>query len=446
MAACSSEEIRKEPKPDEEPYEGETVPVEIPLQTRAVNDGNPENVITNARLIVIKGTKITNNKPFTISTHNYTNDSVHVYDLIPVGAIELFLIVNEKTEWNLASLTIGTTCLPNDFERRILSHASMPIVDATHPIPMYRQYRNLIVSPTSQLSINGTPVTDMGVVERLYAKVTLRLSSIFAELANGGEPIQLDSMSIRSIPKYSYFGPRHLYQENANTNYFDSPRTHRTAAYEVDNAHFLDTIVYYVPEHNVFYPAHATYLAVKVSLKDNTDVDQQVEYKIVVGDGITTCTNDSMLNGMQGGVLPLTNLFITRNTHYHFTAKIVSFDIRGEQEIEIRPQILAWNEVALPVEFNDYIFQVSQNEFSLASGTAVNGIILNVLTDHPNGWTATTTNPTRIPLVISSGTGVQGAGDCLKFNYNGAAITNPAADTIKVQVGKVTKHIVVKNL
>jgi hypothetical protein len=435
IVACSSSEFPTNPEvlPDD-PFKDGKIPVDIPVQTRAVNDNNPENRVENARLIVIKGTKITNNKEFTISTSVYTNDSVHVSDYIPVGNIELFIIVNERSEWDLNSLTIGTTCFPNDFEKKILSFTSLPVVNGVNLIPMYRQYRNLYVTPEGQLSIGGVPVTDLGVVERLYAKVTLRIGSIFADLANGGDPIQLDSISIKSMPKYSYLGPSWLYQEAANASYFDGARTHRTPAYEADDDHFLDTIVYYVPEHKVYYPLRTTYLAVKVSLKGNTDVDQQKEYKIAVGDGITSCSNDSMLSG----ALPLTNLFVTRNTHYHFTVNVKSFDMKGEQDIVIKPQVVAWDAEVFNVDFREYLLRVSQNEFKLPQ--SVVSLVVDVVTDHPDGWSATKTSA-RISFPTTY-TG-RPSGE-LKFNYTGAAITG--ADTIKVTAGAVTKHILVRNI
>jgi hypothetical protein len=418
--------------------DGPTIPLNIPVMTRAVNDGNPENKIDNARLIVIKGNKITNNKLFTISTSVYLNDSVHVTDYIPVGNIDLFLIANEKPEWNLSSLAVGTNYFSNNVERQILSHTSQPIVDATHSIPMYRQYRNLDVTLEGQLSINGTPVNDLGVIERLYAKVTLSIEAIFATMANGGDPIQLDSLSIKSMPRYSYLGPSGLYQEASGSAYFDGPRTHRTAAYVADNVHFYDSIVYYVPEHKVYHRQHLTYLSVKASLVDNTDVTQQREFKIAIGDGVTTCSNDSMLNA---NYLPVSNLFVTRNTHYYFIAKLQSFDIKGEQEIEIHPQIVDWDAVVLPpIDIREFLLQVSQDGFVLPQ-TSHNGLIVHVVTDHPDGWSATVVSPANTTVLPVSYTG-KPSGD-LKFNYTGSPITG--ADTIKVTAGKITKHILVKN-
>jgi hypothetical protein len=437
LLTCSTEESPVTPLVEPEP-DGPKIPLNIPVMTRAVNDGNPENKIVNARLIVIKDNKIRNNKVFTISTSVYTDDSVHVTDYIPVGTIDLFLIANERSEWDLTSLAIGSTCFSNNFEQQILSYASQPIVDAVNPpIPMYKQYRNMDVTLEGQLSIGGTPVSNLGEIERLYAKVTLSIESIFADLANGGDPIQLDSLSVKSMPRYSYIGPSWMYQESSGSAYFDGPRMPRTPAYVADNVHFYDSIVYYIPEHRVYHRQHLTYLSVKASLVDNTDIDQQREFKIAIGDGVTSCTNDSMLNA---GYLPVSNLFVTRNTHYYFKAKLRSFDIKGEQEIEIRPQIVAWDEVVLPSDIREYLLQVSQDEFVLPK-TSHTGLIVRVETDHPNGWSATVVSPVGTTVLPVSYTG-KPSGD-LKFNYTGATITG--ADTIKVTAGNITKHILVKN-
>jgi hypothetical protein len=446
--ACSTSELRNGPEDDEDPFKDGQVPVEIPIITKAVNDGDPENIITDARLIVIKNSKITNNTPFTLSTVVYTDDEVHVSDFIPVGNIELFLIVNEIPGWGLASLTVGQTYFPDDLEHKILSFTSLPVVDPTHPIPMYRQYRNLHVTLDGELSVNGATVTDLGEVDRLYAKVTLVIGSVFATLDNGGDPIQLDSISIKSIPKYSYLGPSWWYQESTDQDYFDGPRTHRTTDYVADNNHFLDSIIYYVPEHRVFYPQFLTYLSVKASLYGNTDVDEQVEFKIAVGDGLTATNNDLMLSGL----LPLNNLFVTRNTHYHIEANIKSFDLSAGQTITIKPTVVGWENVSLTgPSFNEYTLQVSQDLFTFPSSTTIGQYVVRVETDHPDGWSATVAKASGYAgnhtALIGSYTAVSASGD-LKFDAYGLVSsdgTAPSADTIKVTAGKITKHILIKN-
>jgi hypothetical protein len=188
----------------------------------------------------------------------------------------------------------------------------------------------------------------------------------------------------------------------------------------------------------VYYPQFLTYLSVKASLKDNTNVDQQKEFKIAVGDGIMTCTNDSMLSGL----LPANNLFITRNTHYHIDANIKSFDISAEQDIEIHPNVVNWGQVSLPVEPHDYNLQVSQNEFAFSSTVGSVSGVIHVTTDHAGGWSATLSKSvTSHPTTLSATYSGMSSGD-LRFTTNGA-ITPP--DTIKVTAGKVTKHILIKN-
>jgi hypothetical protein len=425
-----------------DPFKDGKVPLNVPILTRAVNDGNPENKIANARLIVIKGTTIANNKPFTISTSVYPDDSVHVSDYVPVGNINLYLVVNERPEWGLASLTVGTTCYTNDFESKILNFptGSYITVDANNPIPMYRQYKNLYVAQDGQLSIGGQPVT-LGEVERLYAKVTLVIGAVFANLANGGDPIQLDSLGVKSMAKYSLLSPMLQYPVTTAAGVFSPPPTAHTTNYVANATLFKDSVVYYLPEHRMSVADYKTYLSVKVSLLGNTLADQQREYKLVIGDGIETCSNDSMLSGL----LPMQNLFVTRNTHYQYTANIKSFDMRAEEDIEIHPKIVAWETTTItPVDVREYIFRVSQDTFVLPTAAAAHVGVIDVVTDHPGGWSAVmapkATGTLRTSLVATYSGMPSGP---LKFSYNGQAITQ--GDTIKVTAGAVTKKIVITN-
>ncbi|MDR1918894.1 MAG: hypothetical protein LBQ65_04515, partial [Tannerellaceae bacterium] len=350
---------------------------------------------------------------------------------------------NEKPEWGLASLTVGQTYSSNDLESKILNFptGNYITVDANNPIPMYRQYKNLQVSLEGALSIGGQAVT-LGEVERLYAKVTLVIGTVFANLANGGDPIQLDSLGVKSMAKYSLLTPTLQYPVTTASGVFSPPSTTHTSNYVANATRFKDSVVYYLPEHRLSVPDYKTYLSLKVSLLGNTAADQQREYKLVIGDGIETCSNDSMLNGQ----LPLQNLFITRNTHYQYTANIKSFDIRSEEDIEIRPRIVAWETTSMDSTiFDDYVFTVSQDLFQrAATGTAFNGVI-EVTTDHPNGWSAVVAPTGTRPTSLTGGPYTNKPSGKLTFTYSGATIASPAADTIKVTVGKVTKKIIIKN-
>jgi hypothetical protein len=446
MYACSMDEKPIIETPEEvDPFKDGSVPVNIPILTKAVNDGNLENKVVDARLIVIKANKITNNKRFTV-TNVGAYDSVHVYDIIPVGVVDLFIVVNERPAWNLDSATflpVGTSCTAASIEQKILSFASPhPTVDATNPIPMYSQYRNLLVqSEAPKFTIGGVPVTTLGEVDRLYAKVTLDLRCKFSELANGGDPIQLDSISIKSLPKYSYLSPT-LPFTGAAADFVNGPRIHHPTGYVVNTDSFVTgTVSYYIPEHHVNNPAYKTYISVKVSLKGNVIPAQQREYKIVIGDGITTCTNDSLLNGSP---LPIQNLFVTRNTHYMYFARIKSFDERSEQDIEIRPYVVGWDTVSEDVLFREYTLTVSQDKFTFSRTLDYHGL-LRVTTDYPGGWTAELGNGGVAGAVTFGGTySTPQTSNALLFNYTAGAAA--ATDTIKVSVGSAGRVLTKKVL
>ncbi|MDR2809804.1 MAG: hypothetical protein LBB84_04505 [Tannerellaceae bacterium] len=411
-----------------------TVPVLIPV-TKSPNDNDPENRIVSVRIIVIKQDRVTNNK--VINNINASETNIQLTDLVPVGTVDFFVIVNELSNWDLNGITIGNTYFSNNLKQKLISYNSgLPVVDATHPIPMFEMYENLQITESGNTLLNNISVT-LSSVKRLYAKVTLNLKSIFEDLDNGGDPIEIKQVSIKRMPKESYLAPL-SYTKNSASDFFSgtlalTPNTN----YFVYADSFKSNFICYIPEYLVSEIDSFTYISAVVNLVG--DVNSEREYKIVLGDGISN-GNTYML----GNTKLYSDVRISRNKWYQLDIKIKSFDIRGEEDIEIRPIIVPWD-TSIPVDstgFRDHILTVSQDIFQLAA-VSFDGIV-EITTDHPGGWSANlapkqsgTLRTTLNTFVGTSGTGV------LKFHYNGQSITE--ADTIKVTAGAVTKSILIKN-
>ncbi|MDR2388721.1 MAG: hypothetical protein LBD89_02905 [Tannerellaceae bacterium] len=437
VTTCTSDEYSSDNRdvtPSKvDPFEDGSVPVKIPL-TKSVNDADPENRVVSVRLIIIRDNVVTNNKVIANIANTTTN--VELTDIAPAGYVDLFVIVNELSEWDLGLINIGEVFSSSILKNKVLSFTNYPIVSPTQPIPMFQMYENLRITVDGETLLNNTPVT-LSSVKRLYAKVTLNLNCTYTNLVNGGDPIEIKQVSIKSIPKESYLAPT-PYTETGASNFFDGSTLalKRDSNYTWTNTGFTSNFLCYIPEYLVSDITRYMYISAIVNLV--TDVNAQREYKIVLGDGIPN-GNTYML----GNSKLYSDVRISRNTHYTFTGNITSFDIRGEEDIEIRPQILVWEGVSVDEsEFRVYKLTVSQEEFKLSQNT-FSGVV-DIFTDYSGGWSAVLapkqSGTLRTTLTSSSGTSGQGL---LKFDYNGQAITD--ADTIKVTAGTVTKQILIKN-
>jgi hypothetical protein len=429
--SCSNEAIVDPTPPtptnnDDDPFKDGELPISLPV-TRAINDGEAENIIQTARLIVIKNSIVANNKTFTIVNGQLAHlDSVYVLDTIPVGKVDMFIIVNEKTEWGLASITKNSIYFPDDISKKTLAFSAYPAVDATHPIPMYKQYRDLHISNEGAFTPAGAtapiPMATLGEVERLYAKVTLVLKAKFSEMLNGGDPIKIDSISIKSMPKQSYLTPSHgLLYPAAPGGYFDGA-VHASIVsgspvgnYAADAVGLYDSLVWYIPEHRLSDTTYLTYISVKASLTDNTLPGEQVEFKkIILGDSASTVHQDSLRIARNNNVsLPLTSWFITRNTHYKVNATIKSFDKMNESTIDVITKVIVWDQVPIgDTDIREYELKVSQDEFHFTGSGTYEGVV-TVETNYPGGWSAEGSTPPKPSAGVTF------------YGSNNSALSNP---------------------
>jgi hypothetical protein len=445
--SCSDEvPAPTSPVTTNDPFKDGELPINLPV-TKAINDGIAENKIATARLIVIKNSVVSNNKEFKIENGHLAHlDSVYVLDTIPVGTVDMFIIVNEKPEWGLKAIAKKSIYFPDDIERKTLTFSGHPVVDDSNPIPMYRQYRGLHISNEGVFSHGGTVIAmkELGEVDRLYAKVTLALKAKFADMKNGGDPIKIDSISIKSMPKQSYLTPSvGLLYPAAPGGYFNGTVIHPvdgTDNYREESDGLKDSLIWYIPEHRLSDTTYLTYISIKASLKDNTLSSEQVEFKkIILGDGAEAIPQDSLRAGSNNNAsIPLYNWFVTRNTHYMVKATIKSFDKMNESEVDVIMKVVGWTSVPIEGGIWQHELRVSQDEFHITGTDPYEGVI-TVETTYSNGWSAAGSAGVEFDSGDGSYslTGLSGqTGTQLRFKYKGFL-----SGYITITAGPIVKKI-----
>jgi hypothetical protein len=469
IATCTSDELQTNPiplpLPEEEPELMEVV-------TKAPVDlSNPEDSVAGVRWIVLSnpGAKVLVNQYIDadsiakLTTNHFAE--IIFRALLPGGYADFFMIANERSNWNLGSYAVGSTLLPQtlkegkmiDYSPYFLVTPKLPSlpVGVNHLIPMAGIYEHVYVAggQTYTNSDKVTPV-DVGKVDRLYAKVTFKLTALISDQLNDGDSIDIKKIAIINMPEETRLAP-YLYPHWAyNSGEYVEPTAANYVRFAPNpsstpgtDSIFRGVFLFYIPEYFLRDTAKYTYASVWVNLRD--DVDAEREYKIVVGNGIKRYipenkNNAWLLNPASAdrGVL---DLRITRNTHYYFDASIINFDLRGEQEIEIRPKILDWG--VTPVDsayIRDYYLTVGQDKFVVPSASSFDGVI-RVTTDYTDGWSAAVTPSGAYTTVTAPATFPVPTGD-LRFTYSGTAFgSSHPADTISITAGALTKKIIITN-
>jgi hypothetical protein len=291
---------------------------------------------------------------------------------------------------------------------------------------------------------------EVGRVERLYAKVTFKITALFSEQNNDGDSIDIKSIRIKNMPAYSYLSPYLYLSTNVLDGAMVAPNANNYKNYypsDPDSC-FRGVFSFYIPEYQLSDTSKYTYASIEVNLRN--DPASQREYRIVVGNGISRYNepgkDNAWLLNPGSSDRGIADLKINRNTHYYFDASIVDFDLRGEQELELHAVIRDWDDTSLDsIWIQDYTLAVSQDLFTLPENSSFTGI-LNVITDHSKGWEAWVTGSghTRFPDHSNASSTPSGqVANYLRFAYDGVALSPP--DTIHIKAGKLTKKIIITN-
>jgi hypothetical protein len=285
-----------------------------------------------------------------------------------------------------------------------------------------------------------------GTVKRIFSKVILDFSARFTELNNGGDPIKIDSIVLRRLPKTSYVAeqttPYSYTWNSAPTQFFDGRNAFETSD-TVKDDHVGAHRAFYIPEYIVSDTGSYSYISVNVNLKDVTDASTAREYRIVIGDGIDQTKFPGRTNAYLLGNQKITSdVRISRNTQYKFTCWLVSYDQSSEQALKIYPQVMAWDSIATdPEDVYHYELKVSDSEFDLTNVTSASYTgQTTIKTDYGGGWDAVVTSG-NAHCTLEGDVSGQPSGS-LRFTYTGGAGTEAR---IEISTGpadrRITKYI-----
>jgi hypothetical protein len=440
---------------------GEKPPVEeakgvlyVPM-TRS--DLAEENAIDTVRMIVFKA-----NGEFVLNTtHPETTTPTPTFvDSVPTGYLNVYLIVNERPGWTatLDAITSEAELKAIRYEYSTDSYYLTHLPEADEhaykrQIPMFGEKKNVYVS------ITGEPNPYEIEVQRIFAKVTLRLECLFPDSIqhSGGVALALDTVRLWRIPPHSwlikerYTGASFWFNDLSNpsflpfrpnpasppegwpvplSSYKEIPESPGYAA------RFLDSICFYLPEYIPNDTALYTYLSIKVGIKAQPHIAKT--YKLILGEGLKHGSKfmrgDSTLSG--GHQRDVLDLSIQRNTHYDITANIRNFGLTGNEDMDVYLKVEQWTPVPMDTTLIiDYWLNISQSDFEITVGQTA---VVMIETDHWDGWSATVDGD----LVLNGSDTSLSRQDNgpLRFKANSQTAPNQYY-YINVKVGKITKRI-----
>jgi hypothetical protein len=417
--------------------------------------GTPEeeSAITASRMIVFKA-----NGDFVLNTNQpeHWTPTPTFIDTVPAGYLNVYLIANERSGWNLANITTEAQLKKVQYDYITDYATKLPEADGTHPIPMFGMQKNVYVDMNGELNSYRIGV------KRIFAKVTLRLSCLFSEQNNGNTPLELDSIWLMRIPSWSYLyaaetvvfgdtlmlperfiGPFnsaiHPFYPNPASPPAGWPKSH----YEEDAGKFLDTVTFYIPEYLPNDTSTYTFLSLRVNVKNQPSIAKT--YRLILGEGLKYG-----LRFMRGdSILPadpphrpdphqrdIMDLSIQRNTHYTITAKVKNFGLTGKEDLDVYLQVEDWMETEVDTtDIGNYMLNISQGEFEIPVGHMS---VVNIETDHPKGWSATVTGSL---VLTDSGVSSLAGQDSGPLTFKA---TSAGTYYIHVTIGKITRHIKVE--
>lgn len=312
--SCSSENIDE----GEGKYPDGLTTLTIPLTRGSAAE---ENNITKARVIIftVKGGEATfySNEVLSAPAGVYTK-------LVPVGELNVYLIANELSSWNLSA--IGTSSSPATLKSKIMTFAAYPVINWTNPAPMYGEYEGVRIAQDGSTTLNGYAIDlkdTEGTVHRLYSKVSLSINCLFSDLPSSS-PITLESVSIKQMPKKSYLSSAR-YTESGTSAFFDGAAVAAVSGtnYFPTGTGFTGDFEFYIPEYVVSDATKGTYISVVAHLSSRPST--KLKYNIMLGDSM-----DKGIAYMTRTGVTREDLTISRNTHY----KVAISRIKGFGEVD----------------------------------------------------------------------------------------------------------------
>lgn len=301
----------------------------------------PENKVTSLRAIVFEGQQRADGSyqlTEQVANEYYSTDLTNriTIKFPKCDWVQVFLIANERNEWNLASKTKGA----DEIEQYLVSYTVSELA-APHQFLMFTK-SNILTGRSNETGIALSLVRNL-------ARVDLSLSCTFAEmtdLAPGGKlelsvariyrmasasglgaPVSVD------ISKDFLDGDEVLFTEGGNYH------THTSGGGDVTG--FNSSISFYVPEYQIVDSQEYTYIYVMGNYHRPDGSSVKVAYTVPIGGGITT----EKINSNKFGLADVT---IERNTLYRLNGTFKSL----KHISDIYASVLPWTEANIDGSIN----------------------------------------------------------------------------------------------
>ena len=340
------------PDTDKDP-DGEVV-LRVPVSR---GGDEAENVIANARLMIFSGTGSRS-----VIKNLYQSDNITFEELVPCGKLSIYLIANERAEWDLGNVTSVY-----EMKEKLTNLSAYPVVSTDNPIPMAGIYEDVYLALDGTVTKNGAEInlsSAMGTVKRLYAKVTLYLNCTYNTLA-ARERHVLESVSVCSLPKEYYLLPR-SYQGAAQSDYFSGPQMALIPGIDYSNRDmygndgFYGEFSFYIPEHIASDVTKASYLYFVTHIYDEGSTATKRYFKLKIGNGIP-----NGMSYMDRAGVTTEDLTINRNKHYIF--RVTNLRNDGQTEAEVFPSVEDWTPVGVDGNTKERKLTVSMTEINMTN-------------------------------------------------------------------------------
>lgn len=322
FSGCSEEQFMENEDGYSRDMTALTVITRAPGNTE--NGTSAEDDVQNLRLIVYEynGTNYLAQKANVYNTAaeaSAGNGTYHIRVEIPHGiAVRVFVVANEKAEWNLGVPSMNAGTLRNKVIDHIGEKATM---DIQPPFVMFAE--------TETIESSDYQVRQVSLI-RTVAKVSLSVQAVFDQIAglNGGE-IAINNAELKRLPKTQKVAPGFIFDGDADQDLSNTDSESFMLTPTVDGANRVTgftteaskKLVFYLPEYNISDKAYYSFIQINgqyTPLGSSTSLP--ITYRIPLGNGVQQLYAGDSRPSI--GQLSADDLTISRNNHYDFEATI----------------------------------------------------------------------------------------------------------------------------
>lgn len=288
------------------------------------NGTSAEDDVQTLRLLVYEynGTSYLSQKAnayYTAAEASAGNGTYQMRIEVPHGiAIRVFVVANEKAQWNLGDPAMSATALRNKVIDPLEAGATL---DMQPPFVMFNE--------SGTIESSDYRAQDLPLV-RTIAKVSLSVQALFDQIVglNGGE-ISLTNATLKRLPKTQKLAPGFSYTANDESDFSLTTTKAFTLTPVVDGQNRVTgftteaarKLLFYVPEYLLSHKAYYSFLQINGQYTPlGSSSSLPITYRIPVGDGVQKLYEASGAASVDQ--LLTDDLSITRNTHYDFEATL----------------------------------------------------------------------------------------------------------------------------